>query len=77
MSTSNSYLTSVIAVTTFMTVTTSFRFIKTELSVGKCYLNTTKEYGLYASNELSHNDNFKGHHAGGTEEERLIDISIF
>ena len=37
----------------------------------------TKEYGLYVSNELSHNDNFKGHHAGGTEEERLIDISVF
>ena len=36
-----------------------------------------REYGLHASTELSHLDTFKGHHAGGTEEERLIDISIF
>ena len=41
------------------------------------YVESQKQLKLYASNELSHNDNFKGHHAGGTEEERLIDISIF
>ena len=36
-----------------------------------------REYGLIASKELKDLDLFKGHHAGGTEEERLIDISIF
>ena len=35
------------------------------------------EYGLLASKELAHYPPFKGHHAGGTKEERLIDISIF
>ena len=35
------------------------------------------EYSLFASKELKHMDFFKGHHAGGTKEERLIDISIF
>ena len=36
-----------------------------------------KEYGIYASKEFSYTEHFKGHHAGGTDEERLIDISIF
>ena len=35
------------------------------------------EYGLLASKELAHYIPFKGHHAGGTKEERLIDIHIF
>ena len=35
------------------------------------------EYGLLASKELSFLGAFKGHHAGGTKEERLIDISVF
>ena len=35
------------------------------------------QYGLLASKELSFLGAFKGHHAGGTKEERLIDISIF
>ena len=35
------------------------------------------EYSLYASKEFKHMDIFKGHHAGGTVQERLIDISIF
>ena len=35
------------------------------------------EHSLYASKELSHLDLFKGHHAGGTKEEREIDVSIF
>ncbi len=38
---------------------------------------STREYGLYASKELKFFMPFKGHHAGGTKEERLIDISIF
>ena len=36
-----------------------------------------REYSLYASKELNKLDLHKGHHAGGTVEERLIDISIF
>ena len=36
-----------------------------------------RDYGLYASKELVKADTFKGHHGGGTIEERLIDISIF
>ena len=36
-----------------------------------------KEYGIWASKEFNYVETFKGHHAGGTEEERLIDISIF
>ena len=36
-----------------------------------------REYGIYASKELVRIDTYKGHHAGGTEAERLIDISIF
>jgi len=35
------------------------------------------EYCLYASKELKHFDHFKGHHAGGTKEEREIDVSIY
>ena len=35
------------------------------------------EYSLFASKELKHMDFFKGHHAGGTKEERLIDISVY
>ena len=35
------------------------------------------ECSLFASKELKHMDFFKGHHAGGTKEERLIDISVF
>ena len=35
-----------------------------------------REYGMIASKELYRKDTFKGHHAGGTDEERLIDISI-
>ena len=35
------------------------------------------EMSLYASKELKRMDLFKGHHAGGTNEERLIDISVF
>ena len=46
-------------------------------SFGDYIAISTREYGLYASKEFAHKENFKGHHAGGTAEERLIDISIF
>ncbi len=36
-----------------------------------------KEFGLHIPRELNYKEHFKGHHAGGTNEERLIDISIF
>lgn len=35
------------------------------------------EHSLYASKELKYFDKFKGHHAGGTKEEREIDVSIY
>ena len=35
------------------------------------------EYGLFASKEFNKIFKFKGHHGGGTTEERLIDISVF
>ena len=42
------------------------------------YVATSKdEYCLYASKEMSKFDPFKGHHAGNTEEEMLIDISAY
>lgn len=42
------------------------------------YIAIAKDkYGIIASKELYKPDDFKGHHAGGTKEERLIDISIF
>ena len=44
---------------------------------GDFVATSTREYGMIASKELHHSDLFKGHHAGGTKEERLIDISIF
>ena len=45
--------------------------------IGDYIAIATREYGLLASKELVRHDNFIGHHAGGTKEERLIDISIF
>ena len=50
---------------------------RVEESIGDYIAIATREYGLFASKELNHIDEFKGHHAGGTEEERLIDISVF
>ena len=42
------------------------------------YVATSKdEYCLYASKEMSKFDPFKGHHAGNTEEEMLVDISAY
>ena len=46
-------------------------------SLGDFIAISIDKYCLYAPNELAHLDNFKGHHAGGTTEEREIDISIF
>ena len=48
-----------------------------ETTFGDFIAIATGEYGLIASKELDRLDTFKGHHAGGTVEERLIDISIF
>ena len=42
------------------------------------YIAIAKDkYGLLASKELKFLGAFKGHHAGGTKEERLIDIHLF
>ena len=46
-------------------------------TLGNYIATSISEYCLYASKEMKHMDYFKGHHAGGTIEERLIDISIF
>ena len=48
-----------------------------ESVLGEYIAISLDEYSLFASKELKHMDLFKGHHAGGTKEERLIDISIF
>ena len=48
-----------------------------ETTFGDFVAISTREYGMIASKELHRLDTFKGHHAGGTVEERLIDISIF
>ena len=45
--------------------------------IGNFVATSIDEYSLYASKELPHMDFFKGHHAGATKEERLIDVSIF
>ena len=45
--------------------------------LGNYIATSLDEYCLYASKELPHMDIFKGHHAGATKEERLIDISVF
>ena len=46
-------------------------------SFGEFVAIAKDEHSLYASKELKHFDLFKGHHAGGTKEEREIDVSIF
>ena len=48
-----------------------------ETTFGDFVAISTREYGMIASKELARLDIFKGHHAGGTVEERLIDISMF
>ena len=46
-------------------------------AIGDFIAVARKEYGLFASKEFDHIHSYKGHHGGGTKEERLIDISIF
>ena len=46
-------------------------------SLGDYIAISLDKYGILASKELQKPNIFKGHHAGGTEEERLIDIAIF
>ena len=48
-----------------------------EVVFGDYLAISKREYALVAKNELHHPDLFPGHHAGGTKEERLIDVSIF
>lgn len=45
--------------------------------IGNYIATSFDEYCLYASKELPYMSFFKGHHAGSTIAERLIDISIF
>lgn len=45
--------------------------------VGDFIAISKDEYSLVASKELKDMDLFPGHHAGGTKEERLIDVSIY
>ena len=42
------------------------------------YVATSKgKYCLYASKEMKRMDFFKGHHAGNTQEEMLIDVAVY
>ena len=45
--------------------------------VGDYIATSIDEYCLYASKETKKSDLFKGHHAGNTKEEMLIDISAY
>ena len=45
--------------------------------IGDYIATSVSEYCLYASKEMKHMDFFKGHHAGNTREEMLIDISAY
>ena len=48
-----------------------------EDSFGDFIAISKREYGIVASKEMRHLDTYPGHHAGGTKEEREIDISVF
>ena len=48
-----------------------------ESVIGDYLAISISKYGLFASKEMAHIDTFKGHHAGGTQEERLVDIHVF
>ena len=50
---------------------------KAESFIGDYLATSIDEYCLYASKEMKTVDLFKGHHAGNTKEEMLIDISVF
>ena len=45
--------------------------------IGDFVATSKDEYCLYASKEMKRMDYFKGHHAGNTQEEMLIDISAY
>ena len=45
--------------------------------LGDYIATSTGKYCLYASKEMKHLDIFKGHHAGNTIEEMLIDVSAY
>ena len=45
--------------------------------IGNFVATSKDEYCFYASKEMKKIDLFKGHHAGNTEEEMLIDISAY
>ena len=45
--------------------------------IGDFVATSKDEYCLYASKEMKKMDFFKGHHAGNTQEEMLIDISAY
>ena len=45
--------------------------------IGDFVATSIDEYCLYASEEMKKFDLFKGHHAGNTQEEMLIDISAY
>lgn len=45
--------------------------------IGDYVATSVDEYCLYASKETEKSDLFKGHHAGNTKEEMLIDISAY
>ena len=45
--------------------------------IGDFVATSIDEYCLYASKEMKKFDLFKGHHAGNTQEEMLIDISAY
>lgn len=45
-------------------------------SVGDYIAVAKDKYAIFASKEMTDYELFKGHHAGGTEDERLIDIAV-
>ena len=45
--------------------------------IGDFVATSKDEYSLYASKEMKKSDFFKGHHAGNTQEEMLIDVSAY
>ena len=46
-------------------------------SIGDYLAISKSEYAIYAGKEMTNMTIHKGHHAGGTEDERLIDLSIY
>ena len=45
--------------------------------IGDFVATSKDQYCLYASKEMKHMDFFKGHHAGNTKEEMLIDVTAY